>query len=797
MSEIKRIYKEKESQVQQPSFGLDPKLIMTILIKNWYVFVITIFVGLFGARYYIGHTMPVYESWTTLLVHESGDRSLLGDDQILQGLGLPASMRNLDNQIHILKSRDLTERTLKELSFEINYYQKTIRNIIPFYPDVPVKIFSETGVPLPWNLEFSITHLGDNSFLLKSESEFYDFNKRASFGETIEMPGGNFRVVCLNEDWFLRNKDKSVFFVVNDPVRLVGSFSSRLSIEPLSRSGTVLKISMASTNSARDVDFLNKFTEVYQSISLDRKNLEANRRIQFIDDQLVGISDSLMITESRLQQFRSANRVMDLSAQGQAIIGQATALENEKARLNLEASYYDYLADYLAKDVVGELPIVPITMGINDPTLTSLVTTLADLQGQLSSRQAGELNPLQSLLAQRVRSTKDALRETLNGLRRANSLALSENEKQISRLNSQAATLPATERQLLGFERKFRLNDELYTFLMQMRSEQQMQKASNMPDSEVLDPADQRFNRLVAPNRTMILFGGLFAGSAGPFLLILLIHFFNKKLKEEDIEGISNLPVIGQIPRNGDTMRTVALDLPNSSIAEAYRLMRSRMEFFIKNTSNPVILVTSSMPEEGKTFTAINLASVYSLLGRRTILVGFDLRKPKIYEDFNLDNEKGVSTWLIGRDSLEEIIKPTSYENLFIIPAGPVPPNPSELISSEKTSEFINILKEKFDYIIIDSSPMGIVSDTHHLAALSDTLLLVVRPGKTLRDLFAMTLNEASINGIKGLGLVINGVRRNKSHYGYGHKYGYTNDMSARSRFRVFGKKKAKKQPHN
>ena len=791
MSDLRKMYKETGSQMQQSSFGFDPKMILTILLKNWYIFIITIVIGVYGARYYVGHTMPVYESWTTLLVHESGDRSLLGDDQILQGLGLPASMRNLDNQIHILKSRDLTERTLKELSLETDYYHKTIRNMIPFYPEVPVKVLSETGVPLPQNIEFSITHIGDNSFLLRSESEFYDFSRRASFGESIEMPEGSFRVVCLNEDWFLRNKDKPVYFRINDPVRLVGSFNGRLRVEPLSRSGTVLKISMASTNSSKDVDFLNKFTEIYQSISLGRKNLEANRRIQFIDDQLVGISDSLMLTESRLQQFRSAHRVMDLSAQGQAIIGQATILENERARLNLESSYYDYLADYLAKDVVGELPIVPITMGINDPALSSLVTTLADLQGQLSSRQAGELNPLQGLLAQRVRSTKDALRETLNGLRRANSLALAENEKQIARINSQAATLPATERQLLGFERKFRLNDELYTFLMQMRSEQQMQKASNMPDSEVLDPADRRFVRLVAPNSNMILFIGLFAGSAGPFLLILLIHFFNKKLKEDDIERISNLPIIGKIPRNGNGVKTVALDLPNSSMAEAYRLMRSRMEFFVKKTSNPVILVTSSMPEEGKTFTSINLASVYSLLGKRTVLVGFDLRKPKIYEDFDLENEKGVSTWLIGRDTLEEIIKPTTYENLFVIPAGPVPPNPSELISSEKTTELIRILKERYDYIIIDSSPIGIVSDTHHLAALSDTLLLVVRPGKTLRDLFAMTLNEASINGMKGLGLVINGVRMDKGHYGYGHKYGYTKDNSD-SRFRIFRKKKTR-----
>ena len=203
---------------------------------------------------------------------------------------------------------------------------------------------------------------------------------------------------------------------------------------------------MFGTNPGKDVDFLNKHLEKYQRISLDRKNAEAERRIQFIDDQLIGISDSLLITENRLQQFRSSNRVMNLSAQGQAIIGQVTLLENERARLSLEADYYDYLADYLDKNDSGEIPIIPITMGINDPGLTRLVEELATLQGQLSTTGAGEMNPLQRNLAQRVRAAKDALRETLNGLRRANSLARSENQQQINKANVQIGRASCRER---------------------------------------------------------------------------------------------------------------------------------------------------------------------------------------------------------------------------------------------------------------------------------------------------------------------------------------------------------------
>jgi tyrosine-protein kinase Etk/Wzc len=435
------------------------------------------------------------------------------------------------------------------------------------------------------------------------------------------------------------------------------------------------------------------------------------------------------------------------------------------------------------------LPIVPITMGINDPGLTTLVTNLADLQGQLSSRGAGEMNPLQGLLAQRVRNTKDGLRETLNGLRRANSLAMTENQKQIAKINSQASSLPVTERQLLGFERKFRLNDELYTFLLEMRSEQQMQKASNMADSEVVDAANEQFSVVVAPSPAKIYFVGLFLGSGFPFLILFLVFIFNKKLKDEDIRGLTNLPIAGNIPRNTQKINTIVFDDPASIIAEAYRLLRSRMQFFTKEVKSPVILITSSMPAEGKSFTAINLASVYSLLGKRTVLVGFDLRKPKLFDDFNLSNERGVSTWLIGQDKIDDIIQQTVHQNLYVITAGPVPPNPSELIALEKTEELILALKEKFDFIVIDSSPIGIVSDTYHLASMADSCILVVRPGRTLRDLFNMTLRELGASGIKGLCLLVNDVKADNLQYGYGEKFGYTNNKKRHKAISILGRK--------
>jgi len=381
---------------------------------------------------------------------------------------------------------------------------------------------------------------------------------------------------------------------------------------------------------------------------------------------------------------------------------------------------------------------------------------------------------MQNLLEQRIRSTKDAVLETLNGLRRANSLARSENQKQISRVNREAAALPATERQLLGIEREFRLNDDLYTFLLETRAEHQMQKASNTADSEIIDPAREEFSNLISPNPLRVYFVALFGGSGIPFLVIFLSFMLNKKLKEEEILEIKNVSVVGNIPHSTGKTNTIVLDNPTSGIAEAYRMLRSKLQFYTQESKASVTLITSSMPRDGKTYTAINLASVYSLLGKKTILVGFDLRKPKIFKDFNLHNDKGLSTWLIGLDKLEDIIQETIYENLSVIPAGPIPPNPSELTALEKTEELFQLLKKKYDYIIVDSSPIGFISDTVHIASQADVCLLVVRPGQTYRDMLDTTLNEMSANGLKRIGIVINDTKSDKKHYG--DKYGYTDE---------------------
>jgi tyrosine-protein kinase Etk/Wzc len=777
MSEEIRLNQFVKNKSLENEEAANLRKIFSLIISKKYVFFGAFIIAFACAYCYNIFTIPVYKVSATLLIEEDKKSNASGNDQLLEGFGLMPGMKNLDNQIMVLSSRSLVRKTLEVLPFELEFYYQGLIKKRSLYPAQPVNMIFDSLSKLPEDVKFSIKYLGNDMFSLDAKSDkAFEIHRKASFGDNIDFNGGSFRIELKEYGWIRNKSERKLHFIYHSRRKLVEDYIKRLKIEPASKKGTMVKISLEGTNKIEDLDFLRKLTDIFLNISLEKKNIEAIRTIQFIDDQLIGISDSLLLTESKLQKFRANNRVMNLSAQGQVIIDQANNLENEKARLGMEDKYYNYLSEYLEKDIAGEVPIAPATMGIVDPGLTKLVADLADLQGKLYSKTLGDKNPLQSQLTQQIQNIKQALKETLKGMKGGNSLAMKENQNQIDAINARAYALPKTERELLGIERKYKLNDGLYTFLLEKRSVAQMQKASNIADNEMIDYPEYD-NEPVSPNKPMVYLLAILTGIGFPFLWIFLADIFNIKIRKlEEINQLTEIPITGYIPHSPNKKRTVVLDEPDSPVAEAFRLLRSRMTFFIKDIKSPVILITSSIPDEGKTFTAVNLASTYSLMGKKTILVGFDLRQPMIYTDFNLNNENGVSTWLIGKDELQDIIKTTNHNNLDVISSGPIPPNPSELTLLEKTDELFRMLKESYDCIIVDSSPAGIVSDTYHLASLADTCILVVRQNYTIKDLFVNTIKDLKISNIKSLSLLINDLVSDNRRYGYGRKYTYNNN---------------------
>ncbi|MBN1185883.1 MAG: polysaccharide biosynthesis tyrosine autokinase [Bacteroidales bacterium] len=774
----KSIIENRRSQSGQSDM-INIRKLFFMIFSNWYYFVMGLAIAIVAAYFYNKYTIPVYRVTTKILIEEENNAKIPGvDNTMLEGFRLGSGNRNIENQITILSSRTLLRKTLSELPFDIDCYKKGLFKKVSYYPLDPIRLVpGEEGI-LPYDIEFIFQYYEGNVFNLstnpRSEIKLDTF---MSFGQIVSTSRGSFTILPYPEMEDVYKSKLKIFFKFNDQRTLLENYRGRLIVQEMSKDGTIIEISLKGTNKVKDKIFLDKLIEVYMTSNLEKKNHEANRIIEFINAQLVDVSDSLAITENQLQEFRSRNMIMDVSAQAQQIIDQAVVLENEKAKLTLESNYYEYLDGYLSKENNQEVPISPATMGIEDPLLARLMQELAGLQAEYFSGGIGEKSPVQTQLETRIKNTKQSLRETLQGIKLANRMALEENNQQINELNAQASGLPVKERQLLGIERKFNLNNVLYTFLLQKRAEAQIQKASNRPDNELVDPAEADLVPF-APNRMMIYLLALLMGLGVPLLCLILVDAINNKVSsEEDVKTMTQVPIVGYIPHSRLSYNTVVLNEPQSRIAESFRSLRARMEFFTKETHCPVILVTSSMPSEGKTFIAINLASAYSLAGKRTLLIGFDLRRPDLSKSFDLDGEIGLSTYLIGKSGLERIIYQTSYQDLYIIPSGPVPPNPAELSSSDKTRNLFLSLKNKFDFIIVDSAPIGAVSDNYPVATLADATLILVRHNQTNKKALGATLLDIQAIGVNGLSLLINDFRsgRNSYSYAYSYKYKYKN----------------------
>lgn len=768
-----------------------------LFLGNWYWFALALMLAL-GAAWFINrYSAKIYRVSAMLLIEDpSGSPmgSMFGGTDLMAGYGYNSSYYNLQNQILIMKSESLVEKTIKSLDFNVSYFSDELLGPREKLTEVPFVVLPDYSKPQPLGVMF-IVDIGGNG-LIKLESEVkgdeiklynyltektvkgpvkIDINKTVSLGSNIEGEGYSFSIVPRSEDQDGKGlKPGRWLFAFNSYQSLVERWNAMLSLKSVSDDASMVSLEINAACPEKARIFLNKHLEMYLQRTLDKKNQVATNTINFIDRQLTSIADSLDITESTLQNFRRMNEVVDLSYQSQQLFTQTKELDNQKATLKMQDDYFRYLLGYLAQNRdAGDL-IAPSVIGINDPLLNNLVLELNKMADQkiAMAGSGASRNPYLATLESQIRNAKARLEENTRNLLNNNTLALRDINNRLNVLMAEVRKLPQTERELLGIERRFKLNDNIYTYLLQRRAEAQITKASNTPDNEIIDYAT--IKNPVSPRPARNLAIAAMFGLLLPGLIIVLLSALNNKITaEEDIKHLTDIPVAGHIIHSVRDYQTVVLNDPKSQVAETFRNLRTRIQFFTREKKSPVILISSSMPAEGKTFASINLASVYSLMGKRTVLVGFDLRKPKIYNDFNVTNERGVSTYLIGQNTLDEITQESGYANMWIISAGPIPPNPAELASSAKAKELFDELKKRYDYIIIDSAPMGAVSDTFSLAEIADITLILVRHNRTIKHILQNTISDAKANGITEMSLVLNDITREKGLYGYYGKYRY------------------------
>nr|MBP7509781.1 polysaccharide biosynthesis tyrosine autokinase [Prolixibacteraceae bacterium] len=697
------------------------------------------------------YSARTYCTSTTLLIEDNAKdapwtRAASAGMDLTSGFGLFPSLQNFENQTIILKSYNQVRRTIEALDFNISYYQKESFISREIYKDSPFKVVFDKSHFQPIGVVFDVEinnkgkiHVSaatDKAPLYKYDNDqfddgYYEFDidKQISSGEHIKTSFCDFQII-INED-FSSDKTKNKYsFYFCTPDYLTLSYQAKMTIEPITKGSSMISISINDSNPIKAVDFINKLTCMYLNRSLEKKNEFADNTIQFIDKQLDTISLSLSIAEDALQNFRLQNKVMDLSSHSEQIFEQLQIYENQKMELEMQKDYYSYILNYIEENNDIESVLAPSAMGVQDPLLNKLILEINQLSSEKSSltnlKKGAEFGPLKSLDS-RILNARKNIRENALNLVAGVDISLNDLNNRIKGMNKIISTLPGSERELFNIKRRFSLTDNLYTFLLERKAEVQIAKASNTTENEVIDPA--RINSVPVKPKVMINYLiALMIGLMIPASIIVIQEFFNTKIDSPDhVKQITPKPIIGYIPNSDDDSENEVFSRPDSPKAEAFRIVRTKLQFMIKNKNNPVILVTSSIPGEGKSHVAINLAQAYSLTGKRTVLAGFDLRRPQLAQRFKLERNIGVTNYLIGHNSYEEIVQKTKFPNLDIITSGIIPPNPAELIADYKTVEFIDLLKANYDYVILDSAPVSPVSDSHHLFHYSDVVLFVVR----------------------------------------------------------------------
>ena len=781
--------------------SIDIKNLIFICLSHWYLFAIFVVLALAVGFFINRYKTNVYQASGTVLIKD--DRSTFDPTAIMTNMSYN-NMQNVENEIAIIKSYSLTERVVKKMNLEVTYMSKGRVSTSEMYKSAPFDVEFDRSVPQSVGLAYEIDFLDNGKISLKASSEshsVYDFvlcQTLLSRPEIIEFEGeynegdwidnGYNRIRIVRNERFNPESKSGVkmSFWLNSYSSLVKQMSS-FSVAATSKQSSIAAIVMNGTNKQKIVEFVNMLMIEYVNRGLEKKNLVSENTINFIDAELSGIQDSLSRSEIDLKDFKSTNDLMNLDVQATQVYNNLKALEKERAEMMVNVKIYRQLQTYIQNQIDDpENLAAPSTMGINDPLLNKLVVDLVTLSQTKATQMLTqtEQHPQVVKINEQIVTAKKTLLETVNNLVSNAQMGLDEINKRISQAEVEVRVLPEKQRQLVNFQRKYDFNDDTYKYLMQRRAEAQILRASNTPDNEIIDEARIETVQKVAPRSSMNYLIALIIGLLIPALYLFLKDFFNVTINDrKDVEKLTDFPIIGQIPQITSKDPCVVINSPKSPVSEAFRSVRTNIEFITQGKAKSTILVTGDMQSIGKTFNGINIASVYALYGKKTVLLGFDMRKPKLFKEFGLTNNIGLSSYLSNKENLDNIIQ-TSVKtpNLDIITSGPIPPNPAELIASDKCKQLFDELKERYDYIIIDTPPLGLVTDAFLLMKYTDVNLFIVRQGVTNKNIFGSIIQDLANRNLT-TSIVINGMTASKGYgyrygnykYGYGYAYGYGN----------------------
>lgn len=768
------LFEEKEEKTDYHA------LIFRYLMR-WPWFIASVIVCLACAWLYLRYSTPVYNISATIFIKDDKKGGTTGSNlNTFEDIGVFSSSKNIDNEIEILRSKSLIKDVVNELGFYINYSAKGSFHDIELYDSSPVLVLfpsedaERLSVPIFLTLNMLPGGKLDVIATINDQVSSKHFDKLPAV-----LPSVAGTITLIPNPRQAANTTSTVDITIVQPLGVAKGYAGSLSIEPTSKTTSVATVSLKNTNKKRGEDFINTLLEIYNRDANDDKNEVAENTARFIDERIAIINRELGTTEQELENFKRGAGLTDLSSDAQLAISEKSEYEKRYVENGTQLNLIRYLSDILGK--ADHSALLPANVGLSDESLSNLIIqyNALILERNRLLRASSETNPVIMRLDSSIRDLRSNLTTTITSVQKGLLIAQTDLNRQANKFAGRVNNAPAQERQFVSIQRQQEIKAGLYLMLLQKREENNITLAATANNAKIIDDA-LADSFPVSPKNKMIYMIALVMGVCIPVVIIYIINLFSFRIEgRADVEKLTTVPVIGDIPlAETDKGSNIAVqENDNGIMAETFRNLRTNLLFMLNDSAKQkVILITSTTSGEGKTFIASNLAVSLSLLGKKVILIGLDIRKPGLNNVFNLSHkDKGITQFLSAPQStdLHSLIQASGVTaNLSLLPGGTIPPNPTELLARPALEEAINLLRQEYDYIVMDTAPIGMVTDTQIIARVADISIYVCRADYTHKNDYQLINELQERKRLPSLCTVINGLDMKKKKYGYHYGYG-------------------------
>ena len=783
-----------DTQEEQSMFSFQN--LFTMLVLHWQWFALSLFICLCGALIYLRYATPVYQVSSKMLIKDEQKRRSSSSEQMLanmQDLGFLTNSAGIENEIEILNSRILARDAVNDLKLYVQYRSVGKIKTFPVYKSQPVSVNPDSAMIDQWEREL-LEHTKSIRLTIGRHNSKYEVKgetmlggkPNGEFSQTIDkLPASvhtDYGVLTLMQEGKKEMKDGEKYLVtILPPMVVATTYAKALSIAPTSKQTSIAELTLTDQVTRRGLDFLRQLAICYNRQANADKNEIALKTEKFINTRLEKIDAELGSTEDRLESYKRRNSVTQLNMDASQSLAQSTQYETKLTEVASQIQLMDYLREFV-DNPANQYKIIPSNVGMSDQASTALIASFNQAVQERNRylKTASQQAPQVVALTSTLDDLQSSIRTALLQARRSADIQRQSLQRQLSKYQVRIGSTPEQERVLTQIGRQQEVKSGLYLLLLQKREENSISLAATADKGKLID--EPQAMGKVRPKSAIILFAAVVLGLFLPFCAILLIQFLSYRIEgHDDLAKLTRLPIVADVPVASDSVKTAAGIVvqanKNNQIDEIFRSMRTNIQFMMKE-NDQVILFTSSTSGEGKTFLAANLGVSFALLGKKVVLCGLDIRKPALGRLFNVkDRTVGVTQLLVKDQVTEQDLRATicpsgANENLDLLLAGPTPPNPTELLARENLHQIIEMLKQQYDYIILDTAPVGLVTDTLQIARYSSVNCYVTRADYTPKANIGLLNSLVDEEKLKNCCVILNGVDMSKKKYGYYYGYG-------------------------